>query len=237
MDLGVGDQTARRDLEVLRAAIQYYHSEYTLDSVPVITLPPKAPPRSRWLKREEVAGLLKAARDTGNHHVARYVLLGIYTGTRSKALLDLTWLPQLNGGWVELDGDVMHRSGKAQRKTNKRQPPVKLPPRLIAHLRRWQKMDEQQGITHVIHYKGQRVKKLRRSWASVRLAAGLDKDVVAHTLRHTAATWLMQSGVSFFEASGFLGMTAQTLESIYGHHHPDFQHAAANSFNQKGSRL
>jgi Tfp pilus assembly protein PilE len=40
-----------------------------------------------------------------------------------------------------------------------------------------------------------------------------------------------------FEASGFLGMTVQTLESVYGHHHPDFQHAAANSFSQKSSTL
>jgi integrase len=52
-------------------------------------------------------------------------------------------------------------------------------------------MDEQQGIAYVVHYNGQAIKKLRHSWASARSASGLGKDVVAHTLRHTAATWIM----------------------------------------------
>jgi integrase len=64
---------------------------------------------------------------------------------------------------------------------------------------------------------------------TVRDAAGLGADVVPHGLRHTAATWLMQAGVPLAEAAGFLGMTVAVLEAIYGHHHPDFQSAAANA--------
>ena len=51
-----------------------------------------------------------------------------------------------------------------------------------------------------------------------------------HTLRHTAATWLMQLGVDFWVASGYLGMTVATLTTVYGHHHPDFQKAVKNAF-------
>ena len=54
-----------------------------------------------------------------------------------------------------------------------------------------------------------------------------------HTLRHTAATWLMQIGVSTWEAAGFLGMSEKTLRDVYGHHHPDYLHRAANAIGTK----
>src|SRR5258706_101537 len=47
----VSDQTARRRLEDLRAAVNAYHAEHTLNVVPKITLPPKAEGRHRWLTR------------------------------------------------------------------------------------------------------------------------------------------------------------------------------------------
>jgi integrase len=50
---------------------------------------------------------------------------------------------------------------------------------------------------------------------------------VRHSLRHTAATWLMQLGTDRWEAAGWLGMTLEQLENGYGHHHPDFQEEAA----------
>jgi integrase len=37
-------------------------------------------------------------------------------------------------------------------------------------------------------------------------------------LRHTAATWLMQAGVDRWEAAGFLGMSVEMLDRVYGHH-------------------
>jgi integrase len=74
---------------------------------------------------------------------------------------------------------------------------------------------------------GKPVKSVRTAWNNAREEAGLGEDVIRHTLRHTAATWLMQSGTSPWEASGFLGMSAETLLKNYGHHHPDYQRAAA----------
>src|SRR5438874_9611872 len=57
----VSDQTARRRLEDLRAAVNAYHAEHTLSVVPKITLPPKSEGRHRWLTRNEAARLLGAA--------------------------------------------------------------------------------------------------------------------------------------------------------------------------------
>ena len=56
--------------------------------------------------------------------------------------------------------------------------------------------------------------------------AGL-KGVTPHIMRHSRATWLMQRGIDMFEAAGHLGMSVETLNRVYGHHHPDYQKAAA----------
>jgi hypothetical protein len=50
-----------------------------------------------------------------------------------------------------------------------------------------------------------------------------------HTLRHTAATWLMQAATPLWEAAGFLGMSEKTLRDVYAHHHPDHLKGAARS--------
>jgi integrase len=72
--------------------------------------------------------------------------------------------------------------------------------------------------------------KIRSAWDGILEDAGLGDDVVRHSLRHTAATWLMQAGVDMWEAAGWLGMTVEQLEATYGHHHPDFQEEAAEAF-------
>jgi hypothetical protein len=52
-------------------------------------------------------------------------------------------------------------------------------------------------------------------------------------LRYTAATWLMQRGVSIWEAAGFLGMSPEVLQDTCGHHHPRHLHGAAAAIGQK----
>jgi hypothetical protein len=105
----VSDQTARRRLEDLRAAVNAYHAEHTLSVVPKITLPPKAEGRHRWLTRNEAARLLGAAigyawdnergswkrRDDGTllrrerwiirrrYPAARFCLIGIYSASKA----------------------------------------------------------------------------------------------------------------------------------------------------------
>lgn len=227
----VSTATARHDLKTLRAAINYYHREHgPLTAVPPVTIPSAAEGRTRWLTRDEVAALIRSARRLGLHHVARFALVGVYTGTRSQALLALSWLPQTAGGWVDLERGVIYRRGSSEAEgATKRRPSSRLHARLIPHMRRWQTADLAAGIVHVVHWERQRIRKLRRSWRSACAAAGLGSDVVPHTLRHTAATWQMQSGTPTWEASGYLGMSEEVLRRVYGHHHPDHQGEAARA--------
>src|SRR5262245_27930129 len=50
-------------------------------------------------------------------------------------------------------------------------------------------------------------------------------------MRNTAATWLMQAGVDKWEAAGFLGMSVEMLDQVYGHHHPDHLRTAAQALS------
>jgi integrase len=201
-----------------------------------VVLPPRADARERWLTRSEAARLLWAAwrarqvmRDKATlravgRHVARFILVGLYTGTRSAAICGAALMPTVGRGHVDLEQGVFYRRAVGRRQTKKRQPPVKLPPRLLAHMRRW----AARGLARktVVEWNGKSVESVRKGFAAAVEAAGLGADVTPHILRHTCATWLMQGGVNLWDAAGFLGMTVQQLEATYGHHHPDYQQEA-----------
>ena len=223
---GVSDQTARHDLKTLRAAINYYHREYgPLDAVPALTMPVKAGAKDRWLTRQEAARLLRAARR--HPRLARFVLIGLYTGTRKEAILALKWTTSLHTGYVDLQNGLLHRSGAKERATNKRRPPCRIPAKLLPHLIRWRDADMKHGWPDVCHHYGLASRSIKTSWATARNAAGLGPDVTPHTLRHTATTWLMQRGVPVAEVAGFVGLSIEMVDRVYGHHSPDHQSRAA----------
>jgi integrase len=64
----------------------------------------------------------------------------------------------------------------------------------------------------------------------VRLKEG---KISPHTLRHTAATWLVQRRADPWQASGFLGISVKVLLDTYGHHHPDYMREAAAAITSK----
>jgi len=79
-------------------------------------------------------------------------------------------------------------------------------------------MDRGEAVSYVIHYKGQRVTKMRRAWNTVREAAGLGPDVTPHTLRHTCVSWHLWDGKTTWEVGQIVGADAATIGRVYGHH-------------------
>lgn len=232
----VSEATARHNLKQLRAAVNHYHASYgPLPAVPAITLPAKTPPRQGyWLTRKQVADRIrKARRSPRTKHIARMILIGVYTGTRPGAIKALRWLPSPTAGWFDLDTETLHRRGTGRAESRKRQPPCRIHRRLLPHLRRWARMDaagskKHDPTTYVIHYYGRPLQSIKTAWRSVG-----DGEDGPHILRHTAATWLLQAGVSFHEAAGYIGMSVDTLEEVYGHHSPYFQEAAASAIGRR----
>ena len=87
-------------------------------------------------------------------------------------------------------------------------------------MRRWVR----RGVvtSHFVEWQGTPVKSVKTGFRHAVKLAGLWGKVTPHTLRHTAATWLMQRGVPIWQAAGYLGMSAEMIERTYGHHHPDY---------------
>src|SRR5262249_12246173 len=148
-------------------------------------------------------------------HVVRFILVGLYTGSRASVIAQAALQREPGRPFIDVDRGVYQRRPEGERQTNKRKPTISLPPRLMAHVRRWKRL----GAKYVVEYGGLPVKRVHTStFRDLVSTAGLDRRVVIHTLRHTAATWLMQAGTNLWQASGYLGMTIKTLERNYGHH-------------------
>lgn len=228
---GVKTSTARRELQTLSAALTYCVGEGRLTLAPPVALPPKSEPRDRWLTRDEAAALIRAARRTGNHHLARFILIGLYTGTRKAAILSLQWMPNFSGGHVDLNKSHMYRASATARATNKRQPPIKIPRKLLLHMRCWHSDTRQ----FVIEWRGERVGNIKTAWKTVCREVGIS-DATPHTLRHTSITWAMQRGARIEDASGFYGVSIETLQRVYWHHHPDYQESVHEALENRGFR-
>jgi integrase len=251
-------QGARRELEDLSAAIGYWDGEHKLNPRPIAWMPAKVEGPRGALARSQAAALLWAARGhrrdaqgawmrlpgrarSGRAHLARFILIGLYTGSRSGVITRLLWEESARDPWVDLAAGVIYRRGRDETESRtKRRPLVKIPRRLAAHLARWKRLDaawrarliaeakatgeEIDPPLTVVHHGARPITgKVRKAFASAVADAGLPPEITPHWLRHTCATWLMEAGVPIWDAAGFTGMTTATLEAHYGHHRPEHQ--------------
>ncbi|CAO4179664.1 Integrase family protein [Methylorubrum aminovorans] len=247
---------ARRDLQDLSAAIGHHHREGYHREIVKVALPKRGEARDRWLSRSEVARLVwtmwraregsradgKAGNTTeGRHtmrHLARFVLLAYSTASRPGAVLTASWEAAAGRSYVDLDKGVFYRLREGARETNKRQPPVRLPRSILAHLRRWRRLTNSES-GFVVEWRGQPVARVKVGFANAVKMSGLGEGVSPHTLRHSAVTHLMQQGVPTWEVAGFAGMGEAVLRRHYAHHHPDHMGAAVSAMGatQKRYRL
>ena len=159
-------------------------------------------------------------------HLARFIRVAVYTGTRKDAVLRLRFMPHVGGGHVDTQRGLMYRREIGSAETSKRQPTVPIPVPLLEHLREW----ENSGAQWVVQRGGCRVGDIKTSWKHVVAEAGVD-HCVPHDLRRTAITWAMQRGVPIFQASGFFGVSVDLLERVYAQHHPDFMREAVDAMS------
>jgi integrase len=199
----------------------------------------------RWSAATATWTRLSGSARANRAHVRRFILLGLYTGTRPGVLPKLLWHESATQAWVDLDAGVVYRRGKAERDhRNKRRPLVRVPDRLLAHLRRWRAADERLQVRlraaqvesgkeptavvgSVLHHGAEPIAgRLRRAFASCVRDAGLPPEITPHWMRHTCATWLMEADVAVWDAAAYAGMSTATLEKVYGHHRPTHQDRA-----------
>ena len=231
-------RSASRDLEILRAALNHAYAQRIVDSAVKVALPPRSQPRERWLTRSEVAQLLWTAWRSGRasngrsgegdqwharRHLARFILLAVYTGSRKQDVLNASFERHPDSGFLDLERGIWIRRAASKTSTKKRQPAIPLPANLLSHLRRWKRL----GQTYAVEFNGRPVGRIDKAFRALVAECGLGRDVIPHALRHTGVTWGLQAGMELWDASGYFGMTVQTLLDVYGHHHPDHLQAAA----------
>jgi len=192
--------------------------------------PPKPRHEGEWLTREEFARLLDAAARPrrarpGMVQRDRLVLLSLaMTGLRRSELIALDWSD------VTLGGDrpsLLVRRGKGGKA--RRQP---LPTELAAALDRWRR-ERGAGPSDPVFcgLAGGRLQPtilagiIRRAT----VAAGIEKNVTAHTLRHTAATWLRQATGDTRLVAEYLGHADLSTVARYAHVATEELHAAAEA--------
>ena len=208
---------------------------------------PRGKARQRWLTRSEAARLLwicwraretQTGHDTRKRpmrHLCRFLLLGLYTGSRPGAILNASWFAGPGLSHIDIERRVFHRHADGARETGKRQPTVKLSPRLAAHLARWERADSAKTPRpiHVVTFNDRPIQSVKTALARACKLAGLDAGVTAYTLRHSCASWLVAKGLPTRLVADFLGTGESMIIAHYGHLTPDYQDAAALAIGRK----
>lgn len=217
---------ARRELQVLAAAINYHRKEGLHDRIVSVVMPPADQPRERYLTRDEAAHLIRSAWRYKSlqgvpcrRHVAKFMVFSRYMGSRHGVVCSASIEPvrPIGRAWVDLKTGMFYARPVGERQTKKRKQAVRVPAPLLGHLRRW----AANGQRYVVEWRGEPVENIGEIHKRIVREAGFTPDVIPHTWRHSVATWFMQSGVDAWKAAGFLAMSVQTLTRVYGHYHPD----------------
>lgn len=207
--------TIIRELVTLRAAFRWAIRQKWILTEPRFTMPVKKPkPRQRYLTLDECERLIMAATD----HIKIFVLIGLGTGARTRAILDLKW-SQVDFGSNLID--FGEGSG------NKRRAIVPMGARLRDAL------EEAKTFAvsdHVIEFNSEPVKSIKKGFAAACRRAGI-ADATPHTLRHTSASQSLMAGTSTEEVARLLGNTKAEIEATYGHHSPDYLKRAIGWFS------
>ena len=83
-----------------------------------------------WRYREVQKG--KPTGRRSRQHIAQFILLALYTGTRAGAVCGAALQPTIGRGWIDLDRGVFYRRARRGEGDKEAKPPVPLPPELLA---------------------------------------------------------------------------------------------------------
>ena len=209
---GISDSTLKRELTVLKAAINWVNRKRHLSLPnPVAKLELAEPPgRVRWLTPEQAEALLDIARQNQRAaHLGDFIQLALHTGMRKGEMLHLEWSRvDFRQNLIYLDTQKNGQRGSVPLNQVARQ----------ALLNRARFQAEQcPAAPHVFcDRRGQRLANVQRSFVSACAAAGI-ADFHIHDLRHTTAAWLVQAGVPLLDVANLLRHASIVMTQRYAH--------------------
>ena len=205
--------TANRYLALIRAVLRMARDEWDwVEKIPKVRLYPEPKKRVRWLTREEAARLLNQLPP----HLSDMAEFTLATGLRQSNVSFLQW-NQLDMGrgmaWIHAD---QSKSRKALA--------VPLNVDALRVLKRRQGGDP----VYVFTYKGKPVARTTtKAWQAALARADIE-DFRWHDLRHTWASWHVQSGTSLQELMELGGWSSFEMVLRYAHLAGDHLKQVAN---------
>ena len=210
--------TIRYELAMIGTACKWAERQRLIDRAPHMWLPQPPERRQRHITRDQFDRFLDAMRAP---HARLYAEIGIGTAARPAAILGLRWQQ------IDLSRRLVYLNPEGRRQTAKGRATVPMTARLERALRTaW----EARSIDHVIEHGGKPVASIKKAFASASQRVGF--QVTPYTLRHSAACWMAEGGVSMAEIAAYLGHTdSRTAERHYARFSPDYLRKAAGALD------
>jgi integrase len=207
----LSDATILKELNVIRQALNWRGATGA-----VFGAPSASPPRDRHLTRQEFQRLLENCTAP---HIRTFMVLALSTAGRKSAILQLTW------DRVDFDREQI-RLGVVGERNRKGRALVPMTNRAKVELLAAKAIAR---TPYVIEYADGPVQNIKKGFAAAVERAGLE-DVTPHDLRHSAAVWMAEDGVSMDEIAQFLGHSDPRITyRVYARYSPTYLKKAASS--------
>jgi len=199
---GVTNATVNRTLEVVRAVLRKAVHEWEwLERTPRIRMLSEPDRRIRWLTHEEAERLIALLPN----HLAAMVRFSLETGLRRANVTGLTW--------EQVDLDRKLAWIPADQAKNRRPLAVPLSEDAIAVIR----AQQGQRSGYVFSYRGKPVRQVNtKAWRTALTRAGI-KNFRWHDLRHTWASWHVQTGTPLHALQELGGWQSAEMVRRYAH--------------------
>jgi len=202
-----------RPIGLLRTMLRQALKWKMIAELPEIEFEKENPGVIRFLSREEAHRLFEACRQSRNPVLLDLVEFAVFTGVRRGEALGLTWeRVDRSRGVITL---IETKNGRPRE--------IKLSVPADAVLaRRWTP-----GATGLV-FGSSNWNRFRQSWARA-LRVSKVTGFRFHDLRHTTASWAVQSGRSLLEVKELLGHSDIAITLRYAHLAPNHQVATVNA--------
>ena len=211
--LTVKPNTIAKDIDVLRHSLNLVVEWELLNENPALgaRLPKLPPGRTRFLTPDELRTALEAAPEWLRAPMA----FAACTGVRRGEMLSLKWAD------VNLEQRRLYLR-------NTKNGAVRILPLSDAALQVLGTLPN--GLADGLVFAG--VKELSHSITTTQIFRKVGiKDASFHTLRHTAASWLVQQGVDLYAVGKLLGHKSARMTERYAHLSPDYMALAVGKLN------
>jgi integrase len=171
-------------------------------------------PRRRYLKADELAGLLKALTAYPGRQLADVLRLLLLTGARRGEVLSLRWAD------IDLTTGIWSKPASSTKQNRPHEVPLNAPARqILARIRHEQiGKHHRQLPEHVFPGAGAtgHIVEVKRAWRAICRSAGL-VDLRVHDLRHSFASEIASGGGSLPLIGALLGHSNPQTTSRYAH--------------------